>query len=598
MSYSENPKVSWGALVVALSVLLFACIVVGALVIPKLLNQVSNIPQVSNSPQTPGAVTEATPAPPQNAIAIEISSSNTKEDWMNAVVAQFNQEQHKAASGEVIFVTVKHVTSGGSQKAILDGTSQPVVWSPGDQSWVDEANRVWRDRNGKLLIPDTCVQSVLAPIGFAMWRPMAEALGWPDKPISWDDIVKLSADPQGWASLGHSEWGQFKFGHTHPDYSNAGMLSMTALAYSTLGKTTGLTADEVYSDAVVDAFRGVEQNTYHYGLQSRPLMQILAQRGPEYLHAVATSEAETLKTNAEYASTLRYPLAFIFPAKGTFWSEQPYCILDGDWVSDAQKEAAEAFKNYLLDKKQQEMAITYYLRPVDTSIPLHAPLTIDDGTDPRVTTDNIPALESPSAELSSAIKDVFHQTKKKATIVLLLDTSGSMEGDKIKSAIESSVNFVGRLDPNDEIFLTAFGGDGQVYELGGGRAGDVGEELTSKLNGLYSNGNTALYDSVCSATEQIDTLRTSHEVKSEKRLYGIVLLSDGQDTSSRATENQMFNCLPSGESATGTKVFTIAFGEDADADLMLRIANRTNGKTFSGDPSSIESIYNAISAEQ
>ena len=58
----------------------------------------------------------------------------------------------------------------------------------------------------------------------------------------------------------------------------------------------------------------------------------------------------------------------------------------------------------------------------------------------------------------------------------------------------------------------------------------------------------------------------------------------------------MFNCLPSGESVTGTKVFTIAFGEDAD--LMLRIANRTNGKTFTGDPSSIESIYNAISAEQ
>ena len=46
------------------------------------------------------------------------------------------------------------------------------------------------------------------------------------------------------------------------------------------------------------------------------------------------------------------------------------------------------------------------------------------------------------------------------------------------------------------------------------------------------------------------------------------------------------------------KVFTIAYGDDADADLMLRIANRTNGKTFTGDPASIESIYNAISAEQ
>lgn len=591
MDYSEKPKVSGNAIVVTLAVLLFGCIIAGALLFPRISQM------LQGGAGTPSAA-DATAAPPANSLAIEISSSNTKEDWMNAVVTQFNAEQHKVASGDAIFVTVKHVTSGGSQKAILDGVSKPVVWSPGDQSWVDEANRVWRDRNGKLLIPEACTQSIFAPIGFAMWRPMAEALGWPDKPIAWDDIVKLSADPQGWETLGHPEWGQFKFGHTHPDYSNVGLLAMTSLAYSTLGKTEGLTADEVYSDTVVQAFAGVEQNTYHYGLQSRPLMQILAQRGPDYLHAVTTSEAETLKTNAEFGSTMRYPLVFIFPAKGTFWSEQPYCVLDAEWVSDDQKEAAGIFKDYLLDKKQQEMAITYYLRPVDDSIPLHAPLTLDSGTDPRVTTESIPALESPSAEVSSAVKDVFHQTKKKATIVMLLDISGSMEGEKMKSAIESSVNFVGRLDPNDEIFLMVFGGDGEVYELGGGRAGDIGEQLIDKLNGLFANGNTPLYDAVCSATQKINELQANHEANDENRLYGIVLLSDGQDTASANTQNQMFNCLPSGENVTGTKVFTIAFGEDAEADLMLRIANRTNGKTFKGDPASIESIYNAISAEQ
>jgi len=591
MDYSEKPKVSGNAIVVTLAVLLFGCIILAALFFPRISQMLQG--ETGSTP-----VTEATAAPPANSIAIEISSSNTKEDWMNAVVEKFNAEQQKVASGDIIFVTVKHVTSGGSQRAILDGTSQPVVWSPGDQSWVDEANRVWRDRKGTLLIPEACTQTVLAPTGFAMWRPMAEALGWPDKPISWDDIVKLSADPQGWEALGHPEWGQFKFGHTHPDYSNVGLLSMTTLAYSTLNKTEGLTADEVYSDVVVQAFAGVEQNTYHYGLQSRPLMQILAQRGPEYLHAVTTSEAETLKTNKEFESSLRYPLVFIFPAKGTFWSEQPYCVLDGDWVSDVQKEAAGIFKDYLLDKKQQELAITYYLRPVDPTIPLHAPLALESGTDPRVTTDSIPALVSPSAEVSSAVKDVFHQTKKKATIVLLLDISGSMEGDKMTSAVESSVNFVKRLDPNDEIYLIVFGGDGDVYELGGGRAGDIAEALADKINGLFANGNTPLYDGVCSATQKINELQAAHEANNEKRLYGIVLLSDGQDTASANTQNQMFNCLPSGENVDGTKIFTIAFGEDADADLMLRIANRTNGKTFKGDPTSIESIYNSISAEQ
>ena len=96
----------------------------------------------------------------------------------------------------------------------------------------------------------------------------------------------------------------------------------------------------------------------------------------------------------------------------------------------------------------------------------------------------------------------------------------------------------------------------------------------------------------------MDELKAQHEAEGERRLYGIVLLSDGDDTSSERTENQMFGCLPSGEDVEGTKIFTIAYGDDADTDLMLRIANRTNGRSFTGDPESIERIYNSISAEQ
>lgn len=587
--YSEKSKLPWGAIVVVLAVVVFACIIVGTL----LLRNWSQKIQVVGSSEA----TTTEPAAPPGSIAIDIASSNTKEDWMNAVVDQFNKEQHKLDSGEVIFVQVEHVTSGGSQQDILNGKIQPTVWSPGDQSWIDGANQVWRDRKGRPLVPDTCPATVLAPIGFAMWRPMAEALGWPNKPIRWEDLVSLAADPNGWASAGHPEWGQFKFGHTHPDYSNTGILMLTSLVYSTLGKTSGLTVNEVYSDQVVEAFARVESNTYHYGIQNRPLMQVLAQRGPDYLHAVTSSEAETLKTNVEFRDTLRFPLVFIFPAGGTYWSEQPYCILDADWVSSQQRQAAEIFRGYLLDSDRQAKAIDYYLRPIQTNIALHAPLDLEHGTDPRVTRESVPALESLSADIAAAVKDVFHQTKKKATVLMVLDTSGSMEGEKIKNAVASSVNFVKRLDSKDEVYALGFG-SGNVYELGGGMAGDVSETMAQTLTGLYASGGTPLYDAICKAVEKVNALQSEDKANNDKRLYGIVLLSDGEDTASQLTENQMFNCLPSGESVEGVKIFTISYGEDANKDLMLRIANRTNGKTFTGDPDSIESIYNAISAEQ
>lgn len=584
--YSEKSKIPWSAIVVGAAVLIFGCIIVGALVVPKLMQGVQIVQPNGN----------ATAAAPAGSIAVDIASSNTKEDWMDAVVEKFNAEEHKTADGKLIFVRVSHVTSGGSQTAILNGKSTPTVWSPGDQSWVDTANQTWRDRTGQPLVSEACAPTVYAPIGFAMWRPMAEALGWPDKAISWDDIAKLSADPDGWTTLGHPEWGAFKFGHTHPDFSNVGLLMMTALAYSIEGQTSGLTPEAVYSQNVLDAFTSVEQNTYHYGIQSRPLMQLLAQRGPTYLHAVTSSEAETLKTNAEFKDQLRFQLVFIFPSKGTFWSEQPYCILDGEWVSDEQRGAAKTFLDYILDAEQQALAIDNYVRPVDTSLPLHAPLALDNGTDPRVTRDSVPALESPSADVANAVKDVFHQTKKKASIVVVIDTSGSMQGDKIKAAVESSAAFVERLDKNDEIYVLGFAN--AVYDVGGGRAGDVSESLSRSVNGLYADGNTPLYDAVCAAADKVNQLQAEDTANGERRLYGIVLLSDGEDTASIKSENQMFNCLPSGESVEGFKVFTIAYGDDADKDLMLRIANRTNGKTFTGDPESIESIYNSISAEQ
>jgi len=587
--YSEKSKIPWGAVIVVIAVLVFGCIIAGVLISQNFIKNMQ-----SGDSTIQDSVDEA----PKGSIIVDVASSNTKENWMDVVSAKFNGENHTIASGETIFVRVSHVTSGGSQQDILDGKLQPAVWSPGDSSWVEGANQVWKDRTGRALVSEACPATVLAPTGFAMWRPMAEAFGWPDKPISWDDLVSLAADPEGWASLGHPEWGQFKFGHTHPAFSNVGLQIMTALVYSTVGSTSGLSIEDTYSDEVRDAFTRVELNTYHYGRQNKTLIDLMALRGPNYLHAINSSEAATLKVNIEQGDQLRFPLAFIFPAEGTFWSEHPYCILEAGWVSDSQADAAEIFRDYLLNTDQQKLAIDNFLRPRDQSIALHAPLSLEDGTDPRVTTDTVPALESPSAEVAEAVKDVFYQTKKKATIIMVLDNSGSMEGEKIKNAVESSVSFISRLDPDDEVHVLIYSGNDVIQLQQGGRAGEVGEDLSRTLDGLYADSNTPLYDSVCEAVYLADQLQAADLSADQRRLYGIVLLSDGEDTSSSRTENQMFGCLPSGESVEGVKIFAIAYGEGADTDVLLRIANRTNGKMFLADPEHIESIYIAISAEQ
>ncbi|MFO7682770.1 MAG: VWA domain-containing protein [Chloroflexota bacterium] len=551
--------------------------------------------QLAGDNSTPDQA-EAT-ALPRNSVLVTLASSNTKENWLDQVVAQFNSENHTTADGSAIIVEVSHVTSGGSMNSILDGRSQPTAWSPGDQSWVEQANDTWQLRNNKPLTSETCQPTIYAPLGFAMWQPMAETLGWPNTPIGWDTIVDLAADPEGWASYGRPEWDEFRFGHTHPAYANSGLLSMTSFVYGIAGQN--LTAADIYSEEVQTAMRDLQGNTAKYGREAPALLELMAQEGPSYLHAAAVPEADTVRFNVERSSELAFPLAFIFPSGGTIWADHPYCILDNaDWVTPEQAEAAAVFRDYLLAKPQQELAIENYLRPLDSAIAMHAPLDLANGTDPKASPQTIPALPSPTTEISSAIIDIFQLNKRKATVMLVLDVSGSMEGDKIKTAREATVEFLSRLDPNDEVGVMIFS-DAPTILSAPTRTGDVAEGLNQRISGLVANGNTAMYEAVCDAVKAITVLQDEDTANGESRLYGIVLLSDGEDTVGRVTENQMFaTCLPANAEADGIKIFPIAFGTEADTDVLARMASVSGGSMFTADPTSISNVYISISAEQ
>jgi Ca-activated chloride channel family protein len=545
-----------------------------------------------------GDAENAEPTPlPANTILVSLASSNTKRNWLDQVVEQFNAADFETAAGDAIVAEVSHVTSGGSMNAILDGEIMPVAWSPGDGSWVEQINSTWRQRNNRPINNQSCEPTIFAPLGFAMWRPMAEALGWPDTPIGWDTIVDLAEDPEGWPSLGRPEWGQFRFGHTHPGYANSGLLSMTGFVHGIVGVDDSLTAAQVYE--AEEAMRALEANTSKYGRQAPALLELMARQGPSFLHAAAVPEADTVRFNVERGDELAFPLAFIFPAGGTIWADHPYCILDNaDWVSEDQAEAAAIFRDYLLAREQQELAVDNYLRPLDDSIALHAPLDLANGTDPGVTPAIVPALPSPDADVSAAVIDLFGITKRKATIIVVLDVSGSMEGEKIKSATAATVEFLDRLDPNDEVTLLTFN-DNVVALSEPQRVGSVGEGLSGRISSLIADGNTALYSAVCQATDLASALKAEDEAAGETRLYGIVLLSDGEDTMGEPTENQMFvTCLPANAEADGIKVFPIAFGQDAAEDVLARVANATGGRLYTADPGSISNVYLSISAEQ
>lgn len=176
-------------------------------------------------------------------------------------------------------------------------------------------------------------------------------------------------------------------------------------------------------------------------------------------------------------------------------------------------------------------------------MPLGPKLTVAGGTDPGASPDNVPAFTLPEPEVSEAIIDPFLTTKRKATVILALDVSGSMAGERIASATTASADFIRRLTRDDRPGVPVF--SNVVQSLGPvAPIHEVGERLQSQVNGLFATGGTAMNDAICEAASLLEAERGKDVAAGEIRLYGIVLMSDGAESSSAiSTEKMMATCL-------------------------------------------------------
>jgi VWFA-related protein len=116
----------------------------------------------------------------------------------------------------------------------------------------------------------------------------------------------------------------------------------------------------------------------------------------------------------------------------------------------------------------------------------------------------------------------FSAERVPVSLGIVLDTSGSMDGDKIYAARQALDRFLYQLvDPNDEVFLYRFDNSPELVE---GWTRDK-RRISESLGRIQPRGSTALYDAV------VDAVRLAQQGHNRKK--AVVILSDGNDTSSR-----------------------------------------------------------------
>jgi Ca-activated chloride channel homolog len=525
---------------------------------------------------------------PGNTVTVTIIYGSEKQEWLDPLVKQYNDAHNKTADGKTIVIQATAMGSIESIDGIIDGTLQPTVWSPASSIYIPVANADWKKTHADDLITGTPSNLVLSPVVIAMWRPMAQALGWPDKEIGWSDVAALATSTEGWSAYGHPEWGQFKFGHTHPSYSNSGIVSIIAEAYAGANKQRDLTEADLQSPQLIQFMTDVEASVIHYGSSTGFFADKMFSNGPSYLSAavmyenlVAAQESKRLSGESS-----QIPVVAIYPKEGTFWANHPYIVLNASWVTDEQKEAAGDFEAFLLDKPQQLKALELGFRPVDPSISLSAPLDAQHGVDisqPKT------VLEIPSAAVIGDIQNLWTQVKKPVDLVVVMDISGSMSGDKITSARKSLMEFINKLDDRDQLQINLFSTDittlTPLSPLGPKR-----QQVLDSVSGIFEGGNTRLYDAALQAYEGLK------QNGDPKHIRAIIILTDGEDTASSATLDDVVTQIKAdqGEGGNSIKLFTIAFGDDADKDVLQQLANPTGGKQYDSSPETIQSIYDDI----
>ncbi len=417
---------------------------------------------------------------------------------------------------------------------------------------------------------------------------MAEALGWGKKPIGWSDILALARSQKGWEAYGYGQWGRFKFGHTHPQFSNSGLISLFAEVYAASGKTAGLTVADVNKPHTAEFLAGIEKSVVHYGSSTGFFGRQMFSGGPQYLSAAVLYENMVIESYSQ--SNLSFPVVAIYPKEGTFWSDHPIGVVERDWVTPEHREAAKVYIQFLLQRPQKEKAITYGFRPGAVDVPLAAPIDEAHGVDPK---EPKTTLEVPSVPVIDAILNLWQQRKKPANVVLVLDTSGSMNDEgKIQSAREGAKQLVDLLSENDRLSLLPF--SNQVNWAKQDVAIKTGkDQLEGTINSLFAGGGTALYDAIDAGYQHLQEHNRSQQ--GEDSILSVVVLTDGADTESKLPLEQLMQHIQYDGEAHTIHVFTIAYGKDAKKDVLKQIADATQAKTYEGTPQNIVGVFKDIS---
>jgi len=501
---------------------------------------------------------------------------------------------------------------------------EPDVWSPSSSSWLYLLAGL---PNGKVLLEGPRRSVARSPVVIAMPRPMAEAIGWPDKTMSWTELLGLARDPEGWAKLGHPDWGPFKLGLTPPDRSTAGLQSILGLqtaltekarqdplvtAAAAKGKQA---AAEALQQIVLGGMVQFERSVAHYADTSDALLQQLRQADGQgkalgFLSAFPIEEQEVWAYNhgavgdeaGEGKGTKpKVQLAAVYPSEGAPEADHPYVVLNTPRVDRDRQAAATDFLRYLREDSAQQRFLRVGYRGIDSNRGF-----IGTEKDGLRSGQPSPALQTPKAEDVGRTVRTWAALGQRGVVLSVMDVSGSMKEivpgtgkSKLQIAVEATTLGLGLFGRDSEVGLWEFsraingGKDWRELVPIGPMNGTVNgvprrEALAKAHAAMRPQGDTGLYDT---------TLAGYRALKAKwqpDRINALVLVTDGinDDPGSLTLQQLIARLKQERDPERPIGIIAIAYGADAQIGILKQITDVTGGAAYSSkDPRDIGKVF-------
>ncbi len=288
---------------------------------------------------------------------------------------------------------------------------------------------------------------------------------------------------------------------------------------------------------------------------------------------------------------LKENLYLVYPKEGIITADYPLLLLNATKRDDYNK-----LVTYLKSADFQREIMTKTLRrPVNSQVTLSANF-------PKQLLIEV-AFPSSRDVVDALLVSYLNEQIKPSHTYYVLDTSGSMSGERLNGLVKAMDNLAGadtsltgqfaRFRNREKVTVLPFSTQvigSSDFEVDTNQPESL-KKISDFVHTLNATGNTAIY----SALQKAYQLAIQDSKQEPDRIYSIVLMTDGQNNSGISEDE--FSSFYKSAGAANIRTFPILFGE-ADKQTMQGIADMTNGRLFDASKDPLSFIFKEIRGYQ